>query len=513
MAQTTELQRTKLQLAELIDEVVFAEDEKSVAEDKLRDVSAKLEAVEGCLQNFIAYTTSLEHSVVLPAVRELAGAIPDDALSQRSQAMMQLDALQNLSSRTAKLILSLRSPSAATVQRIHSRCGEVLNAGNAKVDLEQAYVLIALLLDSKDELRVLIDDTMERVVGLRGRPSSASSTTDALSKAETQKLRNRCRELEAQVAQHKETISAIQSDREVLMAKAQHMAPFKALQEQYHSERESLITRLRGAESECKVKREEITVLQEALDATKRALDETTHERVLLEDEMSSFRRGNMLDAVHGEHSRGTSSLVLSSKQRNPRFWEEQAHRAQMDLEESQRAHSTVVSRLEGQVAQLRMELAEARERRSETIDSAAQIDQLRRANAAMQEEVRVLQQHFLSSSSLSEHSSPQPNRSKGSDSSYVGRSHGDVVDERIETFEMTIRSLHKELAHVEGKVQAVEDHYVRERERMVKSYDEERRRAQQEREECDALVLRMGVEMEQLVKENDALRSVLAAS
>jgi hypothetical protein len=503
-AVSSELQRTKLQLAELIDEVVYAENEKVKSEIELRHVTAKLDAIESCLQNFIAYTTNLEHSVLLPAVKELSRAIPNEALSQRAQAMAQLDALQNLSARTAKLIMSLKTPTPATLQRIQSRREDIIKshagADGGIVDLEQAYVLVALLLESKEELRVLIDDTVERVVDLRqGSKAMSTETVTDLSKA-----KERCATLERELASQKETITAIQSDREVLMARMQHVAPFKALQEQYHSERESLITRLRTSESECKIRREEVTVLQEALDATKKALDETTHERVILEDEMSSFRRAHMFDAVHGDHARGTTTLASSSmKTRNPRFWEDQAHRAQMDLEESERSHNTVVSRLEGQVAQLRMELSEAKERRYEHVDSAAQIDQLRRANAAMQEEIRVLQQHFLSSSTLP---LPSPSPSGRGSSAFQ-------LDERIETFETTIRSLHKELAHVEGKVQAVEDHYVAERQRMVSAFDDERRRAQQEREECDALVLRMGVEMEQLVKENDSLRTLLASS
>lgn len=498
---SVELQRTKLQLAELIDEVVYAENEKVKSEIELRHVTAKLDTIESCLQNFIAYTTNIEHSVLLPAVKELSRAIPNEALSQRAQAMAQLDALQNLSARTAKLIMSLKSPSPSTLQRIQSRREDIIKSHAASdggiVDLEQSYVLVALLLESKEELRVLIDDTVERVVDLRG-----SKTTNSASAEDLAKSKERCSTLEREVVAQKETIAAIQSDREVLMARMQHVAPFKALQEQYHSERESLITRLRASESECKIRREEVTMLQEALDATKKALDETTHERVILEDEMSSFRRGHMFDAVHGDHARGTTTLASSAKTRNnPRFWEHQAHRAQMDLEEAERSHNTVVSRLDGQVAQLRMELSEAKERRYENAESVAQIDQLRRANAAMQEEVRVLQQHFLSSSTLPV---PSPN-SNGRDAFQM--------DERIETFETTIRSLHKELAHLEGKLQAVEDHYISERQRTVLSFDDERRRAQQEREECDALVLRMGIEMEQLVKENDSLRTLLASS
>lgn len=504
----SELQRTKLQLAELIDEVVFSENEKVKSDIELRHVTAKLDAIEGCLQNFIAYTTNLEHSVLLPAVKELSRAIPNEALSQRAQAMAQLDALQNLSARTAKLIMSLKSPSVATQQRIQSKREDIIKSHAATdesfVDLEQAYVLVALLLESKEELRVLIDDTVERVVDLRGPPAAASTSASTVTNSsELTKTRERCSALEREVAQQKETITAIQSDREVLMARVQHVAPFKALQEQYHSERESLITRLRASESESKIRREEVLVLQEALDATKKALDETTHERVLLEDEMHAFRRGQMFEAVHGDHSRGTTSLAASSKTRNPRFWEEQAHRVQMDMEEAARGHNTIVSRLEGQVAQLRMELVEAKERRYENAESSTQLEHLRRANASMQEELRVLQQHFLSSSIV-----PSASPSGGREGSAPYQ-----MEERIETFEATIRSLHKELAHVEGKVQAVEDHYIAERQRMVASFDDERRRMQQEREECDALVLRMGVEMEQLVKENDSLRLLLASS
>lgn len=499
-----ELEKAKFQLAELIDEVVFAEASKSECDKELLRVKAQLENTESCLQNLLAYATALESSVIVPSLLDLTRAIPEETLTQRAKAMAQLDATNNVSSRTAKLILSLKSPPATVVQRFQARREEILRAQHwdqqPTVSLEEAYVLLAMFLDVKHELKILLDDTIERVAGSRSSTSSAVSA----SRQELSSLREENQNLTSEISKLKDTIAAVQSDREVLMAKLQQAAPLRELQEQFHSERDSLRTKLRRVEVELQQEREESAQVKGTLEATKAALEQTFQEKNVIERELGQYRAGKI--------RLNQSSADTSGFQYPQKYWEEQAHKLRLELDEFSRQHSTIVTALENKISMLRMEAAEGTRgvnAYSSTAGSqlqrhqADQIEQLRKANDDMQQELQQLQQQFLSSNvgvaPPSTHSS-----------SLVGSpSPGYAFDGKIYAFEQTIRVLQSELAAVESKVASVEKHYREEREKLTESFNDERRRYQAEREECDALVLRMGGEMEQLVRENDELRQL----
>lgn len=506
MDPSRELERMSLQLAELIDEITFAEGARTTAERELGDLRAKAVLLETCLQNFLAYTTSLETSVIQPALRDLTLAIPDDTLSQRAQAMSRLDSLKSLTPRTAKIIMSLKNPSSTIVQRFQQRRETILRThhqdAEPSVNLEEAYLLIAFLLEAKEELRILVDDTIERVTSANRHDSSALSPARASASSanvlqlEVTRLTDDKRKAEEEVRRLTNLMTAVQQDRDVLMAKLQQVAPFKDLQEQYHRERDQLHARLRSVEMEARRQAEELSSTTQALDATRKALEQAYREKTLVEDEVAQSRRQG------AAQQSATNTGVHPS-----RFWEDQAHRLQFELDSLTTQHTSQVTKLDAQISQLRMELAEARAQSGTTADSQReQMAILRRANDEMHRELALLQQQFLSSPSSG-------SRSHASSSGHlVSSSPPPGFDVKIRAFEDTIRSLHAELAAVEGKVAAVEAHHADERHRLLAQFEEERQRSQREREECDVLVLRMSAEMEQLVKENDTLRSLVHA-
>jgi chromosome segregation ATPase len=533
-----ELEKTKFQLAELIDEVVYAEKEKSSAEESLQKSRDEISALHACIENLLGYASTLESNVVIPSLKTLTNALNESELQIRSKALQELESrAATLPPRTSKLIASLKQPPANVAARLEARRDAILRVAKP-IDLEEAYVLTALLLDAKEELSVLLSDTagrlrihnltsssspgstpsIARLVAqmngvsapsppretysqLSNNNNNSSSTANALL---IQELQARVLELELELSSArsdlistKSTLQAVQNDRGVLLERVGEHAPFQRLQEKYHAERNSLQDKLRTAQLELRSKGEEIMMLSETLDITKRALEHAEEDRNRLDEEVSrlrvSFPSTSLAAGSERSHSGRHSASATALH-----FWEDQAHQLQLRLDAAQREHGAEVNRLESQLSEARLELAANRTAGLQRNGAhSEQLLQMQQANELLRNELAALQSKFLSSVSV-QHDNYEESM---------------ALDNKILAFESTIDALHAELQLVESRVAQADERHAMERRQIVSQFDEERQRYQQEREACDDIVLQMTREMETIVRENNILRAAISRS
>jgi hypothetical protein len=147
------------------------------------------------------------------------------------------------------------------------------------------------------------------------------------------------------------------------------------------------------------------------------------------------------------------------------------------------------VTELQNEIASLRAEAQTSRRERAHDEAQTQQLEQLRRNNEALRRDVAQLQRQVASSRTRHDVDAPL------------------ALEAKVRAFEVTIGQLNDELAAVDQRIADVEQQHQEERRRLVASFDAERRQYQLEREECDALVLKMTAELEFLVRENAAYR------
>ena len=455
-----ELAQAKAQLGELVDEVVFVEKAKAAAEQDASATKERAGQLEYILQNLLMYITQVETAIVLPALGDLMDVLPADVNGIRVNALASMTRLQTVEPSTAKQILQMKAPNPTLRHNFQRMRDDIMRSQTSETTLEEALLLCKTLVKSKEVLMTLLEDTTNNIREML--PTSQK-------KVRTVQETEHKSEVEALNAK----VEALTKERDLLIAKTQSATTYESLQAQYHSERESLQKKLRVSDERCQLLQSDFEYTKNQLESAQRSLEQSLHEKATLSEELVLFRSGRKTPV-------GGNAALMNTTSAN------ETHKVRLEMDSLVREHSSVVTRLEGQNAQLRMEVAELRGLvRAGT--SADQLQQLQKTNETLRREVSLLQQRLLSSSSSA---------------------HEGHLDNKIQAFEITISSLNAELAHVEAKIANVEKSYADERRKLVQSFDEERRRYQDEREECDALVLKMTNELELLVRENAALKS-----
>jgi chromosome segregation ATPase len=463
-----ELAQVKAQLSELIDEVLFAEAGKTQAEGEATFAKERAGQLEYLLQNLLMYITQVETAIILPSLGELMDVLPADVNGQRVNALACMTKLQNVEPATAKQILQMKAPNPTLRHNFQRMRDDIMRMQTSETTLEEALLLCKTLVKSKEVLMTLLEDTTNNVKALLPQQTGGSirptlrASQDAEAREEIEALRSK--------------IAAVTAERDTLVSKAQSSTTYESLQAQYYSEQNRLQGKNRELEERCQRLQTDYDFAQNELEESKRSLQQALHEKAVLSDELNQFRSGRKTPVGGATPASGASSAAANEN-----------HKMRLEMDSLVREHSTVVTRLEGQNAQLRMEVAELRGQ-VKAGTSVDQHQQLQKTNEMLRREVSLLQQRLLSSSSNS-----------------ASESH---LDGKIQAFEITISSLNTELAHVEAKISNVERSFAEERRKLVASFDAERQRYQQERDECDSLVLKMTNELELLVRENTALKS-----
>ena len=220
------------------------------------------------------------------------------------------------------------------------------------------------------------------------------------------------------------------------------------------------------------------------LDTLQAALDEALQQKVLLQDDLSRLRREALAASSRGGGGGDGGSVTGgAAAAAGP-----SAHDMRLEMERLTRDHSATVTRLNAELAQLRVEHQLVQRTRAQEDAQRAQLEQLQRNNEVLRRDVMRLQQQVASSS---------------------GDGHVDALtlETKVQSFERTILQLNEELSVVDDRIARVERQNAEEKQRLIQGFDAERLAAQREREECDALVLKMTNELEFLIRENTALK------
>lgn len=484
-----ELDRTKRHLAEVIDEVVFAEKCKRDAEDKLHEHQQETAAIEHILQDLIGYLIAIENAVIVPAIDEVAEAIPAGTVAERAQLFTDLEKLHHVSARTIRLVASMKNPSKANRDRFHMRRDQLLRQSDKPVSLDDAYALCALLLDAKEELQLLVADSRDRAMSLSGAgtrmsQSVAARAPSAQPSAQTQQM---VEELRKQVDSVRLELEGSRKEKEMLNKRLNELTvsqaqPYDQLQQQHYREKERLQMQVRSLQESEKAVSEKHQFVAGKLEVLQETIQQLQEEKKLLQNEVKSYRKN---EGVEGQQ---TSALQHQLRQSN-----DDAQRLRLEIDTLIREHSNTVTRLESQVSHLRLELAETK-----LINRPANNEhfaQLQRTNDLLRKDLVVLQQKLLSSAGRSP--------VEASNSSF---------DAKVQAFEMTIKSLNSELAQLERKINAQEAAFAHERASLIGEMDRERLKFQRDKEDYDMLMQKMVDEMDQIVKENRTLKERLVS-
>lgn len=486
----SELQRAKVHLAQVIDEVVFAEGETSKAQEQLRKAEASIAMMSDVLENILGYAAKLEQSIVLPALGDLDVALAArvDLASARATAVVAAERLAAAQSqiacnpRLARIVGNMKDSHHALSAVAAAQREAMLTAPSAgmSINLEEAFVLCDSLLSSKQQLSVLLADSVSRLLQSRAALDMGSPNPVPERGAYTAKME----ELE----KSRTLVAQVTRERDVLLQRVREQLPLESLQQQHLAEKQALQQRIAALEDLQQQTMSDRANVAQRLDTLHRALEQSGVEKQLLSQELNTLRRvTGSAPPLRSSSTAATQQQIGSTSGAADR---EMAHALRLEMDALIRDHSSVVTQLEGRISQLRSELHNAKAAAAQQGASAALLGQLQRNNDSLRQELNQLQQQVASTGG----------RGSAANDSLASAN-------RVAQFEKTIQSLHEELAAVDRRVNAAEQQHSTEKARMMSMFDEERRRYQEEREECDALVLKMTNELEFLIRENTALK------
>ena len=522
-----QLHARDLQVAELIDEIVFLESSHAAAEKALR---AEMGFASQLAENALSYAVVLEQAVVVPAV----GSI-DNFLGQASAARGAGLARQSLVSATNAAPPSAHTPAVAseTLRQLMDRFRSGPDYGQAKqrreqmmqalaarmqlpgsnvtLEVEDALVLIECLLEQQQQLGVLLADSSKRLfdksAAAAGGGGNKTGDSAAATAAHADELDRKGAEIALLSSQlkHLEQLSASQAsklqvaDEEIsrLSKAARSSGAIEELQKHFQHQEERYLRKIDQCERDAESRLQERLAEAARIESLQKIIEDASEERHVMRGEMDRLRGlavasnsaaagggggGFFFRDGHrsGSGGGGVGGAGVSSGE----------HSLRMELERNIREHSTVVTQLEGEIASLRSELVHAQHDAAGAAAQRSHLEQLHRNNELLRLEIGQLQQRIHS------HESTGAQR--------------EAEAEKVAMMESTILQLGDEVGAVDARIRSMHAQHLAERERLGQLLERERARFQLERDECDALVWRMTSELEYLVKDNALLKAKL---
>ncbi|ORC91998.1 uncharacterized protein TM35_000042120 [Trypanosoma theileri] len=477
----SDLKKRELHLAELIDEVVYAEDNKDKALRRAESARYLVIQLESLLQDLLGYVKVIEGNVLLPAFLELGSVVPQEPVMNREAISHALQNLSedNLSTRTKKLITAVQELPSET-KNLATREVFMRNMTEERVNIEDAILLCGLLMENKNELTALLSDLSDRIQCiLQGKPyetlvEGTSRSVSGFKGApyELDELQEHVRRLEKERDDLRHQMSVNENTIEMnrLLQEERNL-----LQE----ERKTVEVQLLDAQQRLLKEQNKAREVNLRVESLEQSLEQLEHEKGLLQREIKELKR----DQVHRSRS-------YFDEQRA----EEEAQQMRAELDSVMTEHSGLRAAMESQLADLKAQntilLTEKMEYKERLDSKDQQIATLQRINDGLKRELFEVQQKMLSSSfpiSI--------NRNGGNKNG-----NGNIFNEP--TTDLNVAE--KRLADISSRFEA-------ERKQIIAQFDQERERYKAERQECDALVERMANELEQLAMDNRSLRASVA--
>lgn len=527
-------------MANLIDEIGIQERHSAELETQLRSARESESSWMASCESLLAYTAHLEQKVFIPALGDLASALNEfkEAEGFRGRAKVLLSSHKG-TPRMQPLLDMLNRPT-------HSGVHDLIRSQQLEHPpvpdlLDDSYVLLVALLESKTELTAVLRDAQQR----------ASLTTQSSSSDP------RVTALERELAQLKEQLAAAKqypslssassftaaADKEDLLSHIDRLrtanaaltkevamlSEHRALNHGLNKEDERLVAarvetltkQLQASEMENEQLRRKAgtsynleglynnsekqqRLLQDRvrqLEDEARAFDEERRQVKLhfqrIENELRKSRGGAADSMVAFAAAPTASSPGSPALSRQLRELEEENHLLKEQLSTTQREAAMRQARLEKQVADLKRKVAILTQQPNGFAGGDADGIFLRdslgatRSGSAMTDE----------SQGLNRDPEVSPRHASG------------VQETKLRVFEMTVKALNAELGQLEDKIIQLETNHAEERRTAENQIDEERRRMQEEKQEMDQVFARVTDELDQQMRENEELRRRLAAA
>lgn len=456
------VEKLRQQLAEVIDECVFVESQRSEAERLAEAGRQREQALVTALEEMIGYTLLLEQRVIAPALGSLTVILRDfHEASQRRAAGVSLSTVPSINSenqpRLAKLLASMKTPFPETVREAERTRLQL----SSPVSVDNAIVLLQALTEETESLRSLLRSTARPLKASTSSPERRQPTSDSVTSPPLASLRqtiggapekNHAEMIALQnelilVQQRAEAqVLAATSDRDVLQVRLDETT--RQLRDAQMEVENAHLKCLSTSNIE-QLYQQSVTerrLLQERLQQYEREAQKAAEEKMMVAQKFDVLQR------------------ALSQQQRRP-GGSSPDRRFGGDVSYSD---DSEVSYLRSQLDASRQELRNAEER------FEAEINQLKKR---------------LSSGGGAGSVAVVPNQSQ------------------LRALELTVQALNTELAGLEHRLLQQESESGSKQRDLEVEINQERQRVAREQQETDAIMAQLSKELEQTMTENAELR------
>lgn len=459
--------RAERDLAEVVDECVFAEKERKRAEDALRVASSQFSvdrSLLSALDAALVYISILEHQILLPAVTSVGSVVANAAAESRSDLEQRLELVNCLVGAETpfavrRALASTEAPSATAAAQM--KRSEWLNAA-PPLNVTDSYVAALSMMSTAHLLRGQVKEAMG---ALSSYTASMASPGVASSDDATDVARKEYHAALASIRESRELLDQairMRDDGPMVSKMAQRVQELEHIIQQFEDEREEVAKRF--------------AVLQRAIESAKDAERERDHTAVQ-HDELVMLQ----MQCQHQSATIQTQQDELLTMGR--------------ELRELRRTH-------EDEIQQLKQQLARAMESKG-----SAQVDSFFHRMTTTQP------YHSADVPTSSSASSPdvslQPAGNNGASTQQLQH----AFQTKIRALDMTVAALNAEIASLEDKLVALQRKADDETADHARALAACRGHHQEELEECDAVVEKMAAELESLIQENTALRQRLRST
>jgi DNA repair exonuclease SbcCD ATPase subunit len=171
-----ELEKTRQELAEVVDECVYVENQKQTAEARLAELSSVTASASGqqrldadllfCVEALGVYASTLEQEVLLPGIGVVSKTIAQfhESAYAREELLKELDALLSKYPQTPQLakVFALMQPPVHADNVALIKRQKLLN-GAPPISIDHAYAMVISLLANFEKLRALTLETVAHI--------------------------------------------------------------------------------------------------------------------------------------------------------------------------------------------------------------------------------------------------------------------------------------------------------------------------------------------------------------
>jgi hypothetical protein len=180
------LARAQADLAEVLDECVFAERHRSVAEEALKAAAAQFTVdreLLSCLDTMLLYIAAIEQQVLLPATTSISSLVAQNISVARNDVDKRLEIVGSIASvdtpQSLKKALALSEPPAAIAAQAVLKRHEIL-AGASPLQLEDSFVVLSTMMSNTSFLRSLVNEFISKLTSSEKWGSDERSNSTAL---------------------------------------------------------------------------------------------------------------------------------------------------------------------------------------------------------------------------------------------------------------------------------------------------------------------------------------------